>query len=312
MACSGARRGRIARRGEGGFSLPEVLVGVAILGIILGPLVAFFVTSVRSTREAEDRIDLSADAQRLGNAWTRDVQMVEPGGVNVPQCPPAEDENSTTLVTFGWDLDGATVKRATWALVGVDTEMSIVRRYCDGEQLVRAEVLAKHFGRPGMSPAAWPVFGPSPAEPNNFCPADAHGIGRTCTINVGTSSAAPPSYSLTVARRAPDLNALSAPRPPGQPTVDCDDVDAVYARNQYAVISWAPPVVPPNQPPITGYTAVAYTNAIGSGSPASVTAVGATGTSARLESLVNGTTYYVGVRAVNDAGDGVLSTPRTI
>ena len=74
------------------------------------------------------------------------------------------------------------------------------------------------------------MFGPSPAEPNNFCPADAHGIGRTCTINVGTSSAAPPSYSLTVARRAPDLNALSAPRPPGQPTVDCDDVDAVYAR----------------------------------------------------------------------------------
>ena len=78
-----------------------------IAATVLTPLAAGFVTMVDGSSAARNQLDRAADAARIGNAWTRDVQSVDVGGVNgEPPCPDSSGSGGATdqeLVTFSWN-----------------------------------------------------------------------------------------------------------------------------------------------------------------------------------------------------------------
>lgn len=205
-------------RSRGGFTLLELLVAMAILAIIITPLTFAFLTGMQNTRKSEQLIGESRSAQQIASLWTRDVQNVDPGGVNTQATCEADDPSSEpeeTLVTFSWGTSSTapTEESVTWVVVGTGVNAKILRRSCETGSLVREQVVADSFGLSNEEPSQV-VRGPDPGDPRQFCPADSAGIGRTCTIVVDGAY----SYSLEVARRVPDMEDFDAPlTPPGAP-----------------------------------------------------------------------------------------------
>ena len=71
-------------RSQSGMSLIEILVGIVVMVVIVVPLSAAFVSMLRSSGAAQERFDRSGEIQKINEAWTRDVQSVDPRGVNTP------------------------------------------------------------------------------------------------------------------------------------------------------------------------------------------------------------------------------------
>lgn len=66
----------LTRRTEEGFTLVELLVAVAILGIITVPLANVVIGAFHNTTDTSDRLELSHDAQISSSYFARDVAEV--------------------------------------------------------------------------------------------------------------------------------------------------------------------------------------------------------------------------------------------
>ena len=140
-------------RGEGGFTLPELLVTVAILGIIAPALAGVLISYLKTTASTQSRITESHDVQFTTAYWQRDVASIgvrafDPStktfplqqsvGVT-PACSlPTHD---TRVITLAWseydqgDLD-ATSTPTTVTVSYLDTVAdgvhTLTRVRCDG------------------------------------------------------------------------------------------------------------------------------------------------------------------------------------
>jgi prepilin-type N-terminal cleavage/methylation domain-containing protein len=71
------QRIRAAHRDERGFTLIELMVATAILGVVIAPLGAAFIVTFKTTGDATNRIAASNDAQQLSIYLPPDVQSAD-------------------------------------------------------------------------------------------------------------------------------------------------------------------------------------------------------------------------------------------
>lgn len=295
------RPGSLPRRGERGFTLAEIIISLAVLGIIMGPLAMSFITGLRNTQEAERLLGESRSAQQIASLWTRDVQNVEPGGVNTqPPCPSTDPADPAVpeefLVNFSWGsaASAGQPENATWMVVGTGTNARIERRACVAGQPTTTQVVADSFGL-SREAASTVVRGPIPAQPRQFCPLETDGVGRTCTIAVTGRY----SYRLSVDRRVPDAtNAILPDTPPGAP-----EITVAEPRRQRINVAWTTPPLGPGQSAVTGYRVHMYDSA--TGEPIATEEL--TDNQFSFLGLTNGNQYWFRVQARNVVGWGPLS-----
>jgi prepilin-type N-terminal cleavage/methylation domain-containing protein len=132
----------VSTRRQRGFTLPEVIMAVTILGIIGATIAAVITAAFSATTGVRERYDASRAAKQAAVYWTPDVESsetVNPGGVI---CGSGVGAAPRDLVTFAWteypsvtetaspDPDASgTGRLATWWLD--DTEpRHVVRREC--------------------------------------------------------------------------------------------------------------------------------------------------------------------------------------
>jgi prepilin-type N-terminal cleavage/methylation domain-containing protein len=295
------RPGTLPRRGERGFTLAEIVISLAVLGIIMGPLAMSFISGLRTTKEAERLLGESQSAQQIASLWTRDVQNVEPGGVNSqlacpstnPSDPPIPEE---FLVNFSWGTAASASgpESATWTVVGSGTNARIERRSCAAGEPVATQIVADSFGLSNEDPSTV-VRGPVPSQPRQFCPLDTDGVARTCTISVNGRY----SYSLSVERRVPDAtNAVVPDTPPGAP-----EITLAEPRRQRVNVGWTTPAPGPGQSAVSGFRVHMYDDP--DGEPIATEELSET--EFAFLGLTNGNQYWFRVQARNEVGWGPLS-----
>lgn len=305
-------KGAVQYRDQRGVTLMEMLLVVALLGILVVPLGFTFITMMKGSSESNDRFNRSGEAQRIGEVWTRDVQSVEPTGVNAAVCQSIDNSNNTanetTRVSFTWDSGAqsqgvsSVTRTSTWVLKQTGSQTyKLLRRYCEDGIPQEERVLAKDLRANGIAPGLL-VKGPgSPA--NEFCPPDTDGARRQCTIKVAGGY----DYSLTVTRRSPDFSGVTVPLPPEAP--QCTGSDA---RNHYFNLYWVPAPQGSGQPAIIDYSVVVRE---GSQSGPVVkdffqAANGVGQQMAKIDGLDNLVDYWVTLRARNTNGLGDETYPQ--
>ncbi|MCZ7628334.1 MAG: fibronectin type III domain-containing protein [Microthrixaceae bacterium] len=276
-----------------------------------GALAGVLINSLANSARSHERLLDNGATQRIAEAWAKDVQSVDPHGVEQgtadgacfdPSAAGPDAPAELVRATFNWDLSagGADLpKAATWVLVEDGSGVSLVRRYC--EDGFRSEtVLAKGLDLLVKSTAH------GPDAPDEFCPVDEHGVARTCTLVVPELG-----LDLTVTRRVPnyDANTLPTGTPP-PPAIYAHD-----ARYQYLNVRFKPSA----PQPVTSYRLE-----LRKGSPTAAAVAGQTKvvtvtqpvpafyqvTFTGLDVQAPGgppVNYYVVAVAINDMGEGVPS-----
>lgn len=129
-----------------GFTLVEVLVSMAMLGVFAGALYGFFFAGTESSRGHEHQARALADARTATALLTRDLRQAvgQEEGVSSPVV-----SVSPTEVLLYVDLDGAAS--------ATDARPSLVRYAIEGAQLVREEAPPIGTTSPYTygSPPAW-------------------------------------------------------------------------------------------------------------------------------------------------------------
>ncbi len=100
------------KRGEKGFTLLELVVGVAIMGIIAVSLAMLTMTLLTNPKRSNDNNIVSQEVRNAGTWISHDVQMsrsVTPGGSNgFPlslSIPVDDDENNDNSIEYVFDGD---------------------------------------------------------------------------------------------------------------------------------------------------------------------------------------------------------------
>lgn len=127
-----ARQGatRTARRwgrDEGGFTLPELILVIVLMGIVITPLVESFIDAFRSTADVSTNIATSHDRQAVGIYLDRDIASAETGAINGPgACATLFGQAQPAFLTLSWPSGGAGNYEVDYVIVGAQ----LWRYYC--------------------------------------------------------------------------------------------------------------------------------------------------------------------------------------
>jgi prepilin-type N-terminal cleavage/methylation domain-containing protein len=132
-----------------GFTLPEVIMAVAILGIIAASIGAIITAAFSSTTGVRERYDASRAAKQASLYWTPDVQSaeaVDPGAI----CGAGDGAAPRALITFRrtdyaepTTPEGEGTERlTTWWLDDTDPAR-VVRRSCAGADVERTVITSR-------------------------------------------------------------------------------------------------------------------------------------------------------------------------
>ena len=155
------------RRGADGFTLVEVLLVIAILGLISVPLGNVIIGYFRNTDATTARLIESHDAQISSTYWAQDVasigtrsttapyplnQSVWTGASSLYVCPTA----GTRIVTFAWDdfTSGGTrtVVQVVYVVQTVSGKTELHRVRCQGSASAVSDVTLAHDLDPSTPP----------------------------------------------------------------------------------------------------------------------------------------------------------------
>ena len=89
-------------RGEEGFTLVELLISVAILGVVLAAISGVTFTAVRTTADAEVRLDESNDLMLAASYFGDDVQGAQ--SVSIGTTPRCGADDSVVVELVGEDF----------------------------------------------------------------------------------------------------------------------------------------------------------------------------------------------------------------
>src|SRR3954465_15659991 len=93
-----------SRRCENGFTLVELLIGIAIAGVLIGVIGSAMVVGLQTTDGTTQRLSESHDAQVTSAYLANDVQSA--GNVNVSPSAATCPGSGTRLVAFSYAASG--------------------------------------------------------------------------------------------------------------------------------------------------------------------------------------------------------------
>jgi prepilin-type N-terminal cleavage/methylation domain-containing protein len=144
-------RARLAQD-QAGFTLPELLIAVLIVGLVSGAVATSFLVSSKATADGKTRLDESHDTQQAAAYFTADAANAS---YFRPTTPPPSVGASCQDYTYGgatgvniglfeW-VDGGVTKTALYGIpAGPDKLM--VRRFCENGTMVSEVKLTRHIG----------------------------------------------------------------------------------------------------------------------------------------------------------------------
>lgn len=120
----------MTRRGDAGFTLVELLVTVAILGIVVPVLAGVFFNGTRLASATSATLTASHNRQMLASVFTTDVQDAASNDT-AAGCTVAGDTVVTHLSWNDVSPSGATSPRdVTYVLATVAGDQQLIRREC--------------------------------------------------------------------------------------------------------------------------------------------------------------------------------------
>ncbi len=171
---------------DDGFTLVELLVAIAILGIVVGVLASAFIVSARTTGATTQRFNESHDAQIASAYVANDVQSANSIST-VAACG-----GGAPLLTFVYAPVESVTALASYFYIGADKQL--IRRFCeDGVTSISDVILAHHVG---SAPAMNCDEGPCVTDTQPFS------VRFTITEEVVPPATDPYVFTLVGTRRA--------------------------------------------------------------------------------------------------------------
>jgi prepilin-type N-terminal cleavage/methylation domain-containing protein len=164
--------------GDGGFTLVELLLAIAIIGVVTVPLSGVLIGFLKNTDATTARLIESHDGQIASAYWAQDVASI---GTRLPTYPYAPkqsvesnveydqglypcgaDGTPEAIVRFGWDestIDPSTnvvtetVVRVAYVVETVSGATELHRLRCQGSAAVVSDVTIAHVLDPSTPPA---------------------------------------------------------------------------------------------------------------------------------------------------------------
>lgn len=125
-------------RGERGFTLPELMMAIAVLGIIVAPLTASIVVGLRTTTDAEQRLVEARGEQLTAAYFPSDVASSD---TIVPNDPnPCGGTGPAVVVSFDWADDHSPTNEVSYVVPAGKTDM--YRKSCQGGVVQSTNLLA--------------------------------------------------------------------------------------------------------------------------------------------------------------------------
>ncbi|MBA7565592.1 hypothetical protein ES708_07277 [subsurface metagenome] len=125
------------KRGQKGFTLVEILVVVAILGVIAVPLAYMTITLLTNPARSNDENVVLQQVRNVGDWISRDVQMArtvdfdEPDVFLTLSIPYVDDNNEEKDYRVDYLFDGAKLKRQLYDSSGNLTSETFIADYID-------------------------------------------------------------------------------------------------------------------------------------------------------------------------------------
>jgi prepilin-type N-terminal cleavage/methylation domain-containing protein len=127
---------------ESGFTLPELMVAIVILGIIIVPLTSAIIVGLLTTSDAQTRLTESQNAVISSAFWAGDVQSAD-GTVATNGGPPCGDGTGViTVAKFGWADDISPSNVAYYFIKTSAAANVLYRRFCRGSTQISQGTIA--------------------------------------------------------------------------------------------------------------------------------------------------------------------------
>ncbi len=174
---------------QDGFTLIELIVGVAILGIVFSVLTASMVVGFRTTDATQTRLSESHDAHQTSAYFATDVGSAETASLDDSGCA-----GVTPLISFDW-WDGTVLKTASYVVTGAGSGRKLTRTFCSDDTtdaapyaVVDSVTISHNLASVG------PTVECSPACPGT-------GTSRPNTVKIAITERGGFGYQLIAARR---------------------------------------------------------------------------------------------------------------
>jgi prepilin-type N-terminal cleavage/methylation domain-containing protein len=123
------------RRGDDGVTLIELLVCIAITGVVMSALAASFFASTRSINDSSARMANTHDSQMAASFFSSDVQSSRWVWTATPPLAFPTCGSGDSIVTFAWVGSDSQGKVATYRMINQDGERQLIRYLCSGPVL---------------------------------------------------------------------------------------------------------------------------------------------------------------------------------
>jgi prepilin-type N-terminal cleavage/methylation domain-containing protein len=135
------------RPDQEGFTLPELLVAITILGIIMVAIGAMITTAFRTTTTVQDQLSASRGPKMTSRYWVPDVESADTINEGSARCGGGE----THVATMTWKVEPSTIgqddvtapegsdRTVSWWTTTRGRRTQLTREACDGASTAPTE-----------------------------------------------------------------------------------------------------------------------------------------------------------------------------